>query len=65
MSLPNLDNLVQTGQLKTEPMNEAEFMGEVLSSPVREAKFTVFSLSNSSTFNSADARIVPSPVKYN
>jgi hypothetical protein len=27
MSLLNLDNLVKTGQLKTEPMNQSEFRG--------------------------------------
>jgi hypothetical protein len=27
MSLPNLDNLVKTGQLKSEPFNQAEFDG--------------------------------------
>lgn len=35
MSLSNLDNLVKTGQLKTEPLNKLEFSGLVLSGQSR------------------------------
>lgn len=35
MSLPNLDNLVKTGQLKAEPMNELEFSGLLRSGEAR------------------------------
>lgn len=35
MSLPNLDNLVKTGQLKTEPMNQLEFAGMLRSGQTR------------------------------
>ncbi len=35
MSLANLDNLVKTGQLKTEPMNKAEFMSLLRSGQAR------------------------------
>lgn len=35
MSLPNLDNLVKTGQLKVEPMNQLEFSGLLHSGEAR------------------------------
>ena len=35
MSLPNLDNLVKTGQLKVEPMNQLEFSGLLRSGEAR------------------------------
>lgn len=35
MSLQNLNNLVKTGQLKTEPMNQAEFDGLLRSGQTR------------------------------
>ena|SRR3990167_10357141 len=35
MSLPNLDNLVKTGQLKVEPMNPLEFSGLLHSGEAR------------------------------
>lgn len=35
MSLVNLDNLVKTGQLKTEPMNQLEFTGLLQSAQAR------------------------------
>jgi len=35
MSLPNLDNLVKTGQLKAEPMNQLEFSGLLRSGKAR------------------------------
>ena len=35
MSLPNLDNLVKTGQLKREPINQLEFSGLLRSGEAR------------------------------
>jgi len=35
MSLSNLDNLVKTGQLKVEPMNQLEFAGLLRSGEAR------------------------------
>ena len=35
MSLPNLDNLVKTGQLKLEPINQLEFSGLLRSGEAR------------------------------
>ncbi len=35
MNLPNLDNLVKTGQLKVEPMNQLEFSGLLRSGETR------------------------------
>lgn len=35
MNLPNLDNLVKTGQLKVEPMNESELIGLIRSGKAR------------------------------
>ena len=35
MSLPNLDNLVKTGQLKIEPMNQLEFSSLLRSGKAR------------------------------
>ncbi len=35
MSLSTLDNLVKTGQLKTEPMNQLEFTGLLRSGQAR------------------------------
>lgn len=35
MSLPNLDNLVKTGQLKIEPVNQLEFSGLLRSGEAR------------------------------
>ena len=35
MSLPNLDNLVKTGQLKVESMNQLEFSGLLRSGEAR------------------------------
>lgn len=53
MSLVNLDNLVQTGQLKTEPMNEAEFMGLLRSGQTRLTDATNTTLALESRFDLA------------
>jgi hypothetical protein len=41
MSLPNLDNLVKTGQLKVEPINQLEFSGLLRSGKARDTMLPV------------------------
>ncbi len=53
MSLPNLDNLVKTGQLKVEPMNELEFSGLLRSGKARLHDATNPSLAEESQFDLA------------
>lgn len=53
MSLPNLDNLVKTGQLKVEPMNELEFSGLLRSGEARLHDAANPSLAEESQFDLA------------
>ena|SRR3990167_7923909 len=53
MSLPNLDNLVKTGQLKIEPMNEAEFKGLLSSGQARLHDAENIALARESRFDLA------------
>ena len=53
MSLPNLDNLVKTGQLKVEPMNQLEFSGLLRSGEARLYDATNTSLAAESQFDLA------------
>lgn len=53
MSLPNLDNLVKTGQLKAEPMNQLEFSGLLRSGETRLHDATNSSLATESRFDLA------------
>jgi hypothetical protein len=53
MSLSNLDNLVKTGQLKVEPMNQLEFSGLVRSGEARLHDATKTSLAAESRFDLA------------
>ena len=53
MSLSNLDNLVKTGQLKVEPMNQLEFSGLLRSGEARLNDATNISLAAESRFDLA------------
>jgi len=53
MSLPNLDNLVKTGQLKVEPMNQLEFSGLLRSGETRLRDAANSSLAPESQFDLA------------
>jgi hypothetical protein len=53
MSLSNLDNLVKTGQLKVEPMNQLEFAGLLRSGEARLHDATNLSLAAESRFDLA------------
>ncbi len=53
MSLPNLDNLVKTGQLKLEPMNQLEFSGLLRSGEARLHDAANPSLAAESSFDLA------------
>ena len=53
MSLPNLDNLVKTGQLKVEPMNQLEFSGLLRSGEARLHDATNIALAAESRFDLA------------
>ena len=53
MSLPNLDNLVKTGQLKIEPMNTLEFSGLLHSGRARLHDAVNLSLAAESQFDLA------------
>ncbi len=53
MSLPNLDNLVKTGQLKVEPTNELEFSGLLRSGEARLHDAANSSLAAESQFDLA------------
>lgn len=53
MSLSNLDNLVKTGQLKVEPMNQLEFTGLLRSGEARLHDAANISLAAESRFDLA------------
>ena len=53
MRLSNLDNLVKTGQLKVEPMNEMEFSGLLRSGEARLRDAVSPSLAAESRFDLA------------
>jgi hypothetical protein len=53
MNLSNLDNLVKTGQLKVEPMNQLEFAGLLRSGEARLHDATNTSLAEESRFDLA------------
>lgn len=53
MSLANLDNLVKTGQLKVEPLNQLEFTGLLYSGQTRLTDATNMTLATESRFDLA------------
>lgn len=53
MSLPNLDNLVKTSQLKIEPLNQFEFSGLLRSGEARLCNAANPSLATESRFDLA------------
>ena len=51
MSSPTLDNLVKTGQLKTEPFNQSEYSGLIHSANARFKDALNITLANESRFD--------------